>query len=288
MKATVHPLAAIPLAICLSLFSIHPIAAAAPVNLAVSNVRDNSFTVSWLTTIIESGRVQLIGGAIYEDERGTDFSGTTHYVSISGLRTNSTYYFEIISGGKKYDNGGARWLVKTGVTLAPRPPDWIGGRVQNPDGSVATEAIVSTTIGREQQGYISAPLSTLVTARDGGFFRINLGETRAFADPTNFFAYSIQGDRPMNNNVTIQAIAASGAEAFMLDMADPRLRAKDPAQSLVVKLSEGAVIPTPVISLSVAPRDTPNFNMGVLLLGVAIAGIGVLGAVIVRLVARRR
>jgi len=288
VKATVHPLAAIPLVIYLSLFSIHPIDAAAPVNPAVSNVRDNSFAVSWLTTIVESGRVQLIGGAIYEDERGTDFSGTTHYVSITGLRTNSTCYFEIISGGKKYDNGGARWLVKTGATLAPRPPDWIGGRVQNPDGSVATEAIVSTTIGREQQGYISAPVSVLITARDDGVFRINLSETRSFSDPTSFFAYSIQGDRPMNNYVTIQAVAASGTEAFMLDMADPRLRASDPAQSLVVKLSEGAVIPTPVISPSVSPRDTPNFNMSVLLLGLALTGIGVLGAVTARFVVRRR
>ena len=226
-----------------SLFLAQPAVASDLRYFAITNVRDTSFTVSWLTAGVESGQVRLIGGAIYSDHRGANFSGITHYVSIDGLRTNSVYSFEIVSGNKIYDNRGARWSVKTGVMLSPRTPDWISGYVQNQDGSGVIEAIVSTTIGREQQGYISAPLSVLITPRESGVFHINLGETRSFSDPTSFFAYSIEGDRPMNNNLVIHAIAASGTAAFMLDMADPRLRASDREQSLIVTLSPSIAIP---------------------------------------------
>lgn len=281
-------LAPLLLATIASLLSIQFAVASDPYHFAITNVRDTSFTVSWLTTVIEPGRVQLIGGAIYEDERGADFSGTTHYVSINGLRTNSAYSFEIVSGGKKYENGGAHWSVTTGATLVPRTPDWISGHVRNLDGSVAMEAIVFTTIGREQQGYISAPLSVLITARDGGIFRINLSETRSFSDPTSFFAYSIQGDRYLNNNVTIQASATSGTEAFMLDMADPRLRASDTAQSLIVKLSPSAAIPTVAAQQPTPiPKMQSANSIAIFWIGFAIIGV-VVASITVLLVSLRR
>lgn len=234
MKRSAFCLAAILLA---SLVSIPPAATSAPFYPAVTNVTDSSFVVSWLTADQEIGQVQLTDGGFYADARGAVFSGKTHYVIVTGLVANSEYSFDVISGGTRYDNAGEHWTVNTGATLAPRSPDVIFGRVRNPDASDSVEAIVFAMIYRVQQGAPSAPLSALVTAKDGGFFSINLAETRALADPTRYFDYSISSDRYMNNSVTIEAVSADGSGLVTLDMADERLRAGDRGQVVVLNLS---------------------------------------------------
>ncbi len=206
-------------------------------DVAISDVRDTSFVVSWLTARAEAGQVQLIGGAVYNDYRGADFAGRTHYVALTGLQAIHSYSFDVISGGARYDHNSAHWAVNTGAALAPRAPDLISGQVKNPDGSNVTEAIVYFEIERLQEGFPSAPLSTLVTGRDGGFFSVNLAESRAFSDPTRYYDYPIRGDRNMNNSVTVQVVVPSESEISTFDLNDPRLRAKGSERSLVIALS---------------------------------------------------
>jgi hypothetical protein len=220
--------------------SIQSAAASDLIRLAISNLRDTLFTVSWLTAETAKGQVQLADGTTYGDARGSDFVGTTHYVTVTGLLANREYSFDVISGGGRYDQAGAHWTVKTGDTLAPRTPDLVFGRIRNPDGSNAANVIVFSIIDRVQQGVGSAPLSTLVTARDGGSFSVDLGETRAWSDPTKHFAYAVSSDRYMNNAVTFQAVGAGGAGLLTVDAGDEGLRSSDPRQWLVIHLVASA------------------------------------------------
>lgn len=253
VRQTTRLLAAALLVILASLISIRPVAASDPFNLRISNVRDVSFTVSWSTAANESGQVQLIDGAIYNDDRGANFSGRTHYITVTALQAHHAYSFDVVSGGIKYDNAGAHWTVITGAILAPRPPHLIVGQVKNPDGSDASEAIVFVTIQRHQVPSFSAPLSTLVTAGDG-FFDINLGEARARSNPTSYFAYARGSDHYMNDSLTIQAIGARGTGSLMVAIADTRLLANAPMPMVVVRLSADMETPTIVVR---RPTPTP-------------------------------
>jgi hypothetical protein len=216
--------------------SIQSAAASDAIHLAITNVRDTLFTASWLTDEAETGQVQLADGTVYDDARGSGFVGRTHYVTVAGLLANQQYTFDVISRDKRYDRAGTHWIVNTGTALAPRTPDQVFGKVRNLDGSNATDVIVFSIIDRVQQGVGSAPLSTLVAARDDGVFALNLGEARASSDPTRYFEYAISSDRYMNNCVTLQAVGERGAGLLSVDAGDEGLRAKDLGQWLVIRL----------------------------------------------------
>lgn len=196
-----------------------------PAYLAISNLTDSSFVVSWLTGDAEMGQVQIVDGGCYNDVRGGDFIGKTHYVIVTGLQATSRYSFDIASGETRYDNTGAHWVINTGEPLPPRAPDVVFGQARDPNGSNVTDAIVLVTIDRVQQGAPSAVLSTLITEKDSGIFSINLAETRTLWDPTRYFDYSINSDRYMNNSVTLEAMAPQGIGLVTLDTGDARLRA---------------------------------------------------------------
>ncbi len=227
--------------------SYQPVAASSPVGLLISNVRDTSFTVSWLTGTSEGAQVQVIGGRTYNDDRGASSTSTIHYVTVTGLQPNTLYQFDLVSGSGKYDNGGAHYAVMTGATLSPPTPDLIIGRVQDPDGSKTTEAVIFFTVHQEQS--VSAPLSMLLTERDNGFFHINLSDARVQNDPTHLFTYGAATDA-----LTIQAVNAQASGSIRVPLSDTRLRTTDPTKTLVVTMNTGAQTPTLIVR---QPTPTP-------------------------------
>lgn len=258
------------------LVSMPPAAAGDPVNLQVSNIRDTSFTVSWTTAANEIGQVKLLDGPTFNDDRGASFSSVTHYVTLSGLQTNHAYAFDVISGGSTYNNNNAHWTVKTGPTLAPPTPDLVIGRVRNPDGSPATDTIVLLTI---QHGpSISAPLSMLLTAKDGGFFHVNLSDARPLGDPTSYFTYAMQGDR-----LTIQALGARGIGVLAVEVGDARLRTNDPSQTVVVELRGAVETPTVVLQQPTPTPipETPSSDTSALFIGLVAAALILVGLVVI-------
>ncbi len=269
------------LAFALALFAspgLQNVAASNPISIVVSNVHDTSFTIFWLTIVDEAGQLQVIGGGTFNDDRGADYSGATHFIDVSGLQPNTTYKFDIVSGGKTYDDDGQHYVVTTGAVLPPPTPDQIVGRVQNTDGSGAADAIVIFTVQQEQG--ISAPMSMLLTPRDNGFFHVNLSDLRRSQDPTRYFTYGSQTD-----TLTIQAVGAEGTGTFRVPTGDPRLRSKDPNQTIIVRLGSGAQTPTLVVRLPtptpippVTPQETGGLVIGIgaavlVLLGILAIGI---------------
>lgn len=129
-----------------------------PQNLTVTNVTDNSFTMSWLTD-------QPTGGFLHYGANEADLDSTqgddrdvltgsvgsfeTHHVTVRGLQPQTTYYVRIGSGdtGQLYDNNGSAYEVTTGSAVgAPPPADTAYGQVETVAGTPAEGAIVYVTL----------------------------------------------------------------------------------------------------------------------------------------------
>lgn len=139
-----------------------------PSDVRITNITDNSFTVSWITAKEASGLVKLLteeGERIFPDVRdrtGELSQFNTHYVEVVGLEGNKSYRFMIVSGGKEFfssDNNFYR--VKTALPLSGELPraNLASGRVETADGQPAEGAIVYLAI----EGI--SPLSSLVTSQ---------------------------------------------------------------------------------------------------------------------------
>ena len=166
-----------------------------------TNVRDISFTVSWLTNVEASGEVRYGTDPasldqIAYDDRGVDTSDDTHYVTLQGLTPETTYYFDVGSGPTTDDNDGAHYTVTTGPTLGLPPSDTIYGQVFKEDGTTPAEgAIVYITLRDADGSGSSDQAATLAALVDSnGYWYTNLGNART-ADLTAYFDYSASGDR---------------------------------------------------------------------------------------------
>lgn len=113
-------------------------AAPTPRNVSVSNITDQSFTVSWITDSAASGFVALEREGTVQrvlddrDKRSAALqTSTTHYVTIENLISSTTYRFRIGEGIETiFDQQGQPYEVKTGTTLSDPPsPDSAQGLI---------------------------------------------------------------------------------------------------------------------------------------------------------------
>jgi hypothetical protein len=137
-----------------------------PKDVRITNISDNSFSVSWVT------QKAVIGFASWGDSP-TGLSKTevdefekvsyTHNLSIRGLTADKTYYLKINSGGAEYDNNGTAWQIKTGPALSSATQQiTVSGSVLTPTGTGAENALVYLTVAG------SSPLST-TTSKNGSW-----------------------------------------------------------------------------------------------------------------------
>lgn len=202
-------------------------------NLIVSvddTSEQNQFYVSWRTQNAESGQVKLVGGETFNDVRGADYRGNTHYVQIKNLAPKQNVTFDIVSGATTFTNNNAHWSVTLGPALPPPSPTNILGRVKNPDGSDADGALVFAQIrnadGQATEGR-SALLSTLVDVANGGdFFIINLANART-QNNADAFKFNPTGDR-----VLIIAADAQGTARQQFDI--HALQPPNPPPSIIL------------------------------------------------------
>lgn len=114
------------LALVLLVCMVGPAAAAPDLTLHrvyVTNVREGTFTVTWTTdlpsnAIVRYGTTTALGSSAVDPVSGI----TTHEVVITGLLPNTTYYFEVESGGVVNNNGGSYFTARTAPLLGGSPP----------------------------------------------------------------------------------------------------------------------------------------------------------------------
>lgn len=194
---------------------------------------ENQFYVSWRTAGSARGRIQILGGGSFDDVRGGDYRGKTHYVQVKKLKGRTNYQFDVISDGETYTNGGAHWSVRMGPALPSDTPFYVSGHVKNPDGSGADGALVFAQLrDSDNQGTDgrSGFLSALIVLADGGdFFNINLEAART---PNNSAKYIFDPDA---DRVFIAATGEQGTVSKQFKISD--LQLPKPPPSLILNSS---------------------------------------------------
>ncbi|MBI3979919.1 MAG: fibronectin type III domain-containing protein [Chloroflexi bacterium] len=189
----------------------------AAVGIRVTDVSDQSVTISWRTYVAVTGTLRYgscVGGApttVALDSRDTSqptVSSTIHYVRIGGLQEKTTYCFDIVSGGTTYDNGGQHYTARTGAMPSLYPPISLVVFVNNPNGSPVVDAIAYVTLvdgdNRGASG-TSATLSCYIQHTPGGDGCIVTLTNARTSDLESQFSYD-SGDR-----VRVDVMSTDGA-----------------------------------------------------------------------------
>lgn len=114
-----------------------------PKQVQITNISDNSFTVSWITDketsgFISFGDSEKLGNTALDDrDTGAEQARFTHYVTIKSLDPEKVYFFKINSTDKSYQQ-------KTAPVTSDAPPvaQVIFGSVITKDGKIPKEAII--------------------------------------------------------------------------------------------------------------------------------------------------
>jgi len=152
-----------------------------PKEVKITNITENSFTVSWITDSQTSGFIKY--GTEKEipftaqDDRdqlsGSQGNFFTHHVTLKGLIPSTNYFFKVSSGGKLFDNNGQLYEVRTAPTLQSsiRESDVAYGTILKQDGSPAEGIIVYLTLAN------AYPLSTLTRSSGNWVIPLNLARS---------------------------------------------------------------------------------------------------------------
>lgn len=152
----------------------------APKNVQISNLTDNSFTLSFTTDVSSIGTVSYgtdpSAVNIALDDRDQQASGSSeyqvHFITVKNLAPATKYYYVVDSGSQKLDNNGNPFEITTDAPLT-NPPDnqvTVAGTVAQSDGSFPTEGIVYVSTQNSQQ------LATLINP--DGSYQLSLGQMR--------------------------------------------------------------------------------------------------------------
>lgn len=180
-------------------FQIKPLLASEPIDIAQTNVRNDRFTISWVTEVEETGQVNYgttasLGSTVYDD-RGELTSSKTHHVTITGLSASTQYYYEIICGGETYNDGGQPYTVTTGLVLDPSSGSHVAyGQVFLSSGEPA-EGTIATLRLEDQDGLDSAGISQALSmlVDSAGWWNRELNSLR-LQDLSDYFSFSESGD----------------------------------------------------------------------------------------------
>jgi hypothetical protein len=149
------------------IFRIGASASAQPKDVRISNLSDNSATLTW-TTDSETSAFLTWGESEtsisrVEQESANNEKFFTHSISVTGLKPNTVYFFKINSEGSNFDNNGIPWKFTTGSILGTNSNTLvISGSVINTSGQPVDRALIYITVN----GY----LASTTTSATGNFF----------------------------------------------------------------------------------------------------------------------
>lgn len=174
-----------------SIFNTGATASQDPQDIRITNVTDTSFTVSYTTSASVLGTLNFNTSSISLDNVALDDRDqlsqtvnkyTVHSITVRGIQADTTYFFQINSGDKKYINGSSPYSVKTGKVISSDPPDQspMSGKVLEEDGKAAPEALVYVKTNGAQDlstltkpdGSYTIPLNSLRVSTLDGYYVI--------------------------------------------------------------------------------------------------------------------
>ncbi len=169
-----------------------------PQNVRVTNITDNSFSVSYNTedAVIGSvnyGKDSSLGQSGLDDrdqQTGTLATHKIHSITVRNLTAQTKYYFSITSGKDNYINGDQLFEITTGTKLSGSPPeqDPLSGKLLLSDGNPPQEAII----------YITADDSQVISAlaKTDGTYILPLNSLRT-SDLSSYYSFSVNANLKM-------------------------------------------------------------------------------------------
>ena len=128
---------------------------ATPKDVKISNRGSTGFTVSWDSDVPVTGflkysdnptNLTLPAGDQRDQIAGSTNQYTTHYVDVTGLSADKTYYFEIGSGSQAYNDSGKPYQIRTAPSAAAPTEDVVSGKIVTAGGAGSSGAIVYVEI----------------------------------------------------------------------------------------------------------------------------------------------
>lgn len=175
-----------------------------PQNVRISNITDNSFTVSYATDdkvigSINFGKTAALGQSGLDDrdqQSGSLNIFNLHNITVRNLSPTTRYLFTITSGKDTYMNNSNPFEVTTGSSISESPTtqEPMSGKIILPDGSSPKESLV----------YVTAENSQVVSvlSKSDGTYILPLNAVRT-ADFSSYYDFS------GGNNLKILAIGNS-------------------------------------------------------------------------------
>jgi len=166
-----------------------------PKQIKITNISENSFSVSWVTDVSTIGFVRFGEAAGKLEQTIADdrdqLSGeagifATHHVTLKNLKPDTKYYFKLGSGTSRvlYDNSGAAYAIATPAVLSTPPAaDTAYGTIRKSETIPAEGALVYLTLPN------ATPLSTV--AQSDGNWAVSLSTARS-EDLGAYVAYDRQ------------------------------------------------------------------------------------------------
>lgn len=195
-----------------------------PQKVQLTNVTDNSFTVSFFTQEQTAGFVKYgtepdnLRSQASDDRdqlSGTVGSFTLHHVTVRGLSPNTTYYYVLGTGTRStFDNNGSPFSVKTAQRGgAPSAAQTAYGNVLDQSGQPAEGAIVYASIAGvgpmsslvKSSGSWAIPLANARTADGSSYATINESDAMSIlvqgeqANTTSELAVTVAQSQPVEN-----------------------------------------------------------------------------------------
>ena len=181
-----------------------------PKNVKLANVTATGFVISWTTDVPVTGflkysdnpaKLSLPAGDSRDQVAGSVSPYTTHYVEVTGLSPDKTYYFTIGTGSQTYDDNGKPYQVRTFVAATPPAEDVVSGKIINTAGAGVSGAIV----------YVEVTGSNTLTAltKSDGSYRLTLSDARDSSG--KYLTYDLTKEQ---ETVLVQAGAEGTATAI--------------------------------------------------------------------------
>ena len=148
-----------------------------PKEIKLTNVSENSLTVSWVTDDLTKGFVfyslsdKFTQKTLALDDRPSQPSSKVHIVSLKNLQPGKTYYYLIGADENSFDNNGLPYLFTVPSTppITPLPPFVLKGKILKAN-QPAREVLVYFSFQN------SSPISALTDTN--GNYLLNLNNTR--------------------------------------------------------------------------------------------------------------